>query len=247
MNRYLKLTGVLLFTVIGLMVSGCGESVTESEEVTTPTESTEEAEIRFIHSAASTDEIDIYYLDLNNDIFEGIISNAEYGKQYGYYSFNSGTRSFEVYLAGTNLTGATVTGEFEDGGKYSVIATDFDATLNPSLIVFPDTTDAPPIGSAFLRFIHASADAHDIDILGGDDTPIVESLSLYQAAAYIEIDAGTTVYRAVSSDSGIDHPRLDAITLLSGVSYTAILSGSVNGLPGPGFNLKMYPETSIEE
>lgn len=247
MNRYLKLTGVLLSSIIGLMVSGCGESLTESEEGPIPTETTEEAEVRFIHSAASTDEIDIYYLDLNSDYFEGIVANAEYGKQYGYYNFYTGTRSFEAYLTGTNLIGATITYEFENEGKYSVIATDFGATLNPSLGIFPDTTDLPPVGSAFLRFIHASADAPDIDIHGGDDTPIVESLSRYQTSVYFELDAGTYVYRAVTSDTGTDLPRLDPITLISGMSYTAILSGSVNGLPGPGFNIKTYPETSIEE
>jgi len=244
MNRMMKFANLLLFAYIGLNFSGCGESVTQIEDTVTP-ESTGTTEIRFIHSAASTDAIDFYYLDLNTNSMDGIFSYAEYGTQYGYYDFGSGAFGFEAVLSGTNLSGASIADDFEDGGKYSVVAVDFEATLNPALLVFTDTNEEPLTGNTFFRFIHASADAPDIDILGTDDIPLFEDISQYQATDYLEIGAGTYFLRGVSSGTGDHLPEIGAITLLSGVNYTAILSGTVNGLPGPGFNVKMYPEPSI--
>ena len=227
-----------------LMFFQCGESVTEYETVDEQ-ETTGTTVIRFIHSAATTGGIDIYYLDVGTDQLEGIISNAEYGKQYGYYEFDSGSLGFEAYISGTDLLAASVIDDFQDGWKYSVVATDFGATLNPTLLVVADTTGTPGTGNAFLRFLHASADAPDIDIREADGTTIFEDLSRYQPTTYIEMEADTYFFRVVSSETGDDLPEISAITLLPGVHYMAILSGTVNGLPGPGFNVKMYPETGI--
>ena len=75
------------------------------------------------------------------------------------------------------------------------------------------------------------------------DTALVTGLAQYESTDYLELDAGTYDFYALSTAGGDSLPSLETVTLLSGVNYTAIFSGSTKGLPGSVFNLKLYQET----
>lgn len=230
---------VILLIIVGLLVTNC--------ETITGTEDDELAYVRFIHMAAGTDEIDFIYKDLDDDYYYVIVYEVTYGEQYGYYYFVADSnRNFRAYLSGTNLVVASATITLEEDGKYSILATDFGTSINPSLLVISDTTITPSSGKVFLRFLHASADAPELDIIGDKGVFTVTNLSQYQNSTYTELDAGTYEYSVVSSDTGSELLHVDAMTLISGVSYIIILSGSISGLPGPEFNAKIYQETSVE-
>ncbi len=224
--------------LMALMLAGCASNSTDSDDTY--------GSARFIHSAPSTELIDFTYLVYDSDTYADIANQVPYGQQHGYFSFLTGSRIFRAYLSGTSLSAASVTVSLAEHQKYTVIACDLDAAINPSLLAFADTTGAPDSGKVFLRFVHVSADAPDLNILKADSTPLVTNLERYQASGYVELDAGTYDLTAASSGTDAQLLALDPLTLTSGLSYTVILSGSAYALPGPVLNAIIYQETGVE-
>lgn len=236
LSKALMLTPIL---GLGIMMFGCDEGVNN------PQQTYEYGSVMFIHSAASTGEIDFTYLSLDQPNYEYIYQGAVYGGQYGYYYFVRGSRTFQVYLTNTNIAVANVTILLEEDQKQTVIAVDLEATLNPELLAFEDTLAIPESGKTFLRFIHASADAPDLDIHTPEDSTLVTNLSRYQASGYLELEAKTYEFGIFLANSTEQLITLNPMTLISQNNYTVILSGSIDGLPGPAFNGKIYQETSF--
>ena len=239
MRNAISVICLVLIIAWSIVFSGCDEGITNSEPIY------EYGRVGFIHAAASTGEIDFTYLSLEQPIFEYIFQGATYGGQYGYYSFVTGPRSFQVYLTNTNISVANVTLPLAVDEKYTIIAHDLDATINPELLTFPDTLALPADGKAFLRFIHVSADAPDLDVHDANDSLLVSTLEHYQTSGYLELDAATYEFDIYFSDSLEPYTTLDPFTLISGNNYTVVLSGSVDGLPGPAFDGKLFFETGL--
>ncbi|TKJ42312.1 hypothetical protein CEE37_01130 [candidate division LCP-89 bacterium B3_LCP] len=237
--RQLFLAGSISCLIL-LCLSGCTKSVPTADTAPTPS-----GEVRFIHSAASTGALDFTYLSLDWNVYVSAVSDAVYGYQYGYYDFRADNRTFQTYLANTNIAVANVAFYLTDNFRYSVLAVDLDATINPELIALADTLALPPDGKAFLRFLHASADAPTLDILHPDSTKLVSELAQYDASPYLTLDQGTYSFSVNSSSSEEELVVLDPVTVISGNNYTGVLSGSIDGLPGPVFNIKLYQETSL--
>lgn len=224
--------------LVPLMLAGCADNSTDSDDTY--------GSARFVHSAPSTELIDFTYLVYDSDAYADIATEVPYGEQRGYFVFITGSRTFRVYLSGTSLSVASVTMPLSQSTKHTIIACDLDAAVNPSLLAFADTTGSPGSGKVFLRFVHASADAPDLNILKADSTPLVTDLGRYQASGYVELDAGTYDFTATSSGTDAELLALDPLTLTSGLSYTVILSGSAYVLPGPELNAILYQETGVE-
>jgi hypothetical protein len=226
--------------LVTLALGGCDSNTTGSDEEYVY------ASVRFVHSAPSTELIDFAYLVYDSDYYADAATEVSYGEQNGYFAFVADSRTFRAYVSGSSLSAASITISLAENGKYTIIANDLEAAINPSLLAFADTTGAPDSGKVLLRFVHVSADAPNLDILKSDSNPLVTDLSRYQASGYVEIDAGTYEFTAVSSGTDTKLLTLDPMTLTSGVNYTIILSGSAYGLPGPQLNARIYQETSVE-
>jgi hypothetical protein len=226
--------------LVALVVGGCDSKTTGSDEEYAY------ASVRFVHSAPSTEQIDFAYLVYNSEYYDNAATEASYGDQYGYFLFVAGSRSFRAYLSGTSLSVASITIPLAENGKYTIVAGDLEAAINPSLLEFADTTVTPDSGKAFLRFIHVSADAPDLDILRADSSALVVDLKQYQASPYFELDAGTYEFSAVSYVSGTELLKLPPFTLTSGISYSVILSGTAYSLPGSPLNAVIYQEMGVE-
>lgn len=202
--------------------------------------------MRFIHSSPSSGLMDFSYLAEGATYYTDIVSEASYGTQHGYFALVSGTRSFRAYLTSTSLAVANITISLTGNGKYTIIADDLDAAINPSLLAIADTTVVPDSGKAFLRFVHVSADAPDLDILKADSSSLITDLKQYEASGYVELDAGTYEFVAVSSDSGNVMLDLPPLTLTSKINYSVLFSGSAYGLPGSELNAKIYQEMGVQ-
>jgi hypothetical protein len=239
MKNGISVICLTLIIAVNTVFFGCDEGITNSE----PTN--EYGRVGFIHAAASTGEIDFKYLSLDEPVYEYIFQGATYCGQYGYYYFVTGSRSFRVYLTNTNISVASDTIVLAEDEKYTIIANDLEATINPELLAYPDTLALPATGKVFLRFIHVSADAPDLNVHDANDSLLVSILVHYQSSAYLELDAGTHEFDVYFSDSLVPYTTLDPFTLISGNNYTVVLSGSVDGLPGPAFNGELYLETGL--
>jgi hypothetical protein len=238
MKTFLRGDIAILFALCALVIGGCSRKSTNGDDTY--------GSVRFIHSAPSTDLIDFTYLLYDSDQYGDVATEVGCGEQNGYFVFLSGTRTFRVYLSGTSLSIASATTSVEENRKYTIIACDLDAAINPSLLAFADTTVAPSSGKAFLRFIHVSADAPDLDVQATGGALVVQDLGQYEASGYAQLDAGTYEFTVMSSSSQAQLLTLPLLTLTSGVSYSAILSGSIYGLPGAELNAKLYQETGVQ-
>jgi len=226
--------------LVALLIAGCDNGSTDSGEEYVY------ASVRFIHSAPNTEQIDFAYIVYDSDYYANAVEEVSYGEQNGYFGFVAGSRSFRAYLSGTSLSVANVTVTLAENGKYTIVANDLDATINPDLLAIADTTQIAPEGKSFLRFLNVSADAPDMDIKRADSSLLVTGLGRYEASGYIELDAGTYRFTAVSSGSDIQLLALDPLTFTSTVCYTVILSGTAYALPGAQLNAKIYQETGVD-
>ncbi len=238
MKTFLRADIAILFALCALVLGGCSRKSTNGDDTY--------GSVRVIHSAPSTDLVDFTYLLYDSNQFGDLATEVGYGEQRGYFAFLTGERAFRLYLSGTSLSIADVTFSVGENGKYTIIACDLDAAINPSLLAFADTTVAPGSGKAFLLFIHVSADAPDLDVQATGGALAVQDLGQYEASGYAQLDAGTYEFTVTSSGSQVQLLTLPLLTLTSGVSYSAILSGSIYGLPGAELNAKLYQETGVQ-
>ena len=169
---------VILLIIVGLLVTDC--------ETITGTEDDELAYVRFIHMAAGTDEIDFIYKDLDDDYYYVIVYEVTYGEQYGYYYFVADSnRNFRAYLSGTNLVVASATITLEEDGKYSILATDFGTTINPSLLVISDTT----LSTLELSNLPLNGVGTHTKVISDDSARLVifSALSAFSISSYAEL------------------------------------------------------------
>lgn len=230
---------VVLTMIMVLVFWGCSKKKSTNSD-------TLYASVRFIHSSPSSELIDFSYLGEGADYYTDIVTEASYGTQHGYFGLVAGTRSFRAYLTGTSLSIASATASLKENGKYTIIADDLDAAINPSLLAIADTTVVPDSGKAFIRFIHVSADAPALDIIKADSSLLITDLKRYEASGYLKMDAGTYEFVAVTSGSDNAILTLPPFTLTSGINYSVIFSGSAHGLPGAELNAKIYPEMGVQ-
>jgi hypothetical protein len=199
--------------------------------------------MRFIHSAGSNNGIDFAIQRVGATNFELAQSEASYGNQYGYFNLATGTRLFRIYDNGTGISFGSVTVNIDQGSKYTLIATDLDNAVDTALISLSDTTAAPPQGTAFVRFVHASPDAGTLNVVSVDSSVFISNFSRRQTTAYLAIDAGTYPLRISSSNGQLLFNY--SLTVFSGGAYCVVISGSRTGLFPTMLNARNYPETGF--
>lgn len=203
-------------------------------------------QIRFIHSASSTGEIDIAYKDLDGTGFYSYVSAVGYGTQYGYSDFRTGEREFRIYIPNTNIFISDCIFNLEEDQKYSLIAYDYEAALDTNILVLNDTLANVDQGYVLLRLIHLGADLPAITITDRDSSKIIADLDHLKHSRYLSLPARTYNFDLKLKSSGEIVKALSPITLQSSQTYTAIISGSSDQLTPIELNMKLYIDTSIQ-
>ena len=232
-----------VLALILLYLFGCTSSVNDTTAPTTQT--TESARVRFIHSASSTSELDFAYRDLSDNNYYILQDNTVYGHQYGYYDLITGTRQIRVYFSDSQIAVTAGTITLEKDKKYSLVAYDFEATINPELMALNDTTAIPDSGYAYVRFIHLATDVDQIRIgETGNDSPVT-ILDKHEDSKYFTRTAQTYHFQAAVPGSAEILLENIPVTFLSRQVYTIIFSGSLTGITSVNFNALIYRETGI--
>jgi len=245
MKAGLRVTGLTILIFLTGLFTSCTDPVDYDDTTTNGTEpSNTYGRIRFIHSASSTSEIDLAYRDLGDNNFYPYQYNAVYGRQYGYSTFISGEREFRIYIPNTNFFISDCIFEVEENKSYTLIAHDYEAALDTSIMVVQDSLIDAGKGFAQLRIIHLSSDLPAITINETDSSGTIVELDHLEYSNYLNLPAKT--YRFVVRSSGELIKALEPFTLQSGQIYTGILSGSVADLTARELNMIVYTDASIK-
>jgi hypothetical protein len=239
-NHVIFFTSIMFF----ILISGCSDPV-EYTDNTTEEDPNTYGQIRFIHSASSTSNIDVAYRDLVDKSFYTYTYDAVYGNQYGYSTFISGKREFRIYIPNTNTFIADCKFDLEEDQIYSLIAFDYEAALDTNIMVIRDTVTDVQNGFALLRMIHLCSDIDAVFIGEKDSTETLAELDHLERSAYMNLPARTYRFNVRSKASGEVLQNLEPVTLQSGLIYTGILSGSVSDLTPIELNMIFYIDTSI--
>ncbi len=240
----------VLFTVLfllGLLMvfTGCDSEISSSDTTNT-TSSDSVAYVRFIHAASSTGDLDIAYESISDEeTYYDLVTGVEYNSWTGYWPFYSGERTFLVYHSGTSVYGVEDFLNLAGDQVYSLVMVDFNATLAPTFLALRDTLFIADKGEAIIRFIHASSDAPAINIANATGQ-YVSNLEPFSASSYLLVNAGT--YALSVSDATTDTVVLNMrnVTLLSGVNYTIVISGSLDGMTPVEINAVIFQDISID-
>jgi len=235
----------ILVVSISVILQSCSEPVEYVEDDTSQTSYTT-GSIRFIHSATTMEYLVLDYRDLDTDSYEPFLNSAQYRSQYGYYSFRTGLREFAAFEPNTSFLIAWTSFELEEDKKYSMIAYDYAATLNPGFIVLEDTLASADSAFSFIRFIHLASDLDTIIIKEADISDNLVELNRKEYSNYINLPAQTYRFDVkLKSTNEILLANIYA-TFLSGVTYTALVSGSVNGMTPGDLNINILRDASIK-
>ncbi|WP_269531343.1 DUF4397 domain-containing protein [Chitinimonas sp. BJYL2] len=175
--------------------------------------------VRAVHASPNAPSVDIL---VNNAV---ALSNVPFPVASAYLDPLAGTYNFKVNAAGTSTTVINADVPLEAGKKYSVVAANFLANIEP--LVFDDTTAKPAAGKAKLRIAHLSPDAPNVDILA-NDAALVSNVPFKAKTDYLEVAAAT--YAIKVNVAGTSTTALSAnLTLESGKIYSVYAVGSLAG------------------
>jgi hypothetical protein len=234
----------LTIIITMLLLMGCDPVVTDENNPENPP-TPGSARIRFIHCASSTSELDLAYRDLSDSKLYLLQEKTSYGIQYGYYDLYSGEREMRLYQSYSDIAVAAVIATLEDDKKYTVIAYDYQATINPDLMVLPDTLTTPEAGMSYVRFIHTGTDLSSIRIAEQDSSTNLISLDHLAHSKYLNLQARTYKFTVQSTQTQTTVLAMEPITLLSEQCYSIIFSGSVSDLTPIDLNAQVFRETSL--
>ena len=198
--------------------------VTVSTTQSNAAEKNNEANVRVIHASPDAPSVDIY-VD-GKAAFKG----ASYKDVTDYAPLSPGEKKVQVFASSANGEGQPVIEQkltVEAGKNYSIVA--LGKLENLSLLVLEDQKGSGD--KANLRAVHASPDAPPVDIAVKDGDVLLKNLAFTQASDYKTVSPGS--YNLEVRPTGSDQAVLDLpnLPIESGVNYTAIAIGFVEGEP----------------
>jgi hypothetical protein len=214
------LGAVSLLAVFALTTTGCGSSSTQ---------------MRFVHAGDNAGNVD-FLIDSKT-----VSTNIPYANSTGYNKTSSGSRTIEVRPTGSSsdIVNTDVT---LAGGSFSTgVLLNTNNNSQPTLSVYTDDHSAPPSGQAALRFIHAAANAQNVDIYiispGQGITglsPTISNIAFNSSAGPQNLSAGS--YEVVFTVAGtqqiiIDTGSTQPITLTAGQVKTFIAIDNLGNAP----------------
>lgn len=233
-----------IITGIVFLFFGCDSEIADSATITEEEETY--SILKIVHASSSTGLVDI---DCNtygsDDSYYLLVEDAAYQNSYGPGEFYSGDRTFRVTRDGTTIVATEQTINLAEDLNYTILLVDYNATLSPTFLIVEDTLDLPPDESSFLRFIHASTDAPLMNIEANNGQKI-EDLDLYGTSHYLRMDEGTYAFTITDVASGGILLTTQYMTLLGGVNYTIVLSGSIDNMTDVELNAFIIQDTSIQ-
>jgi hypothetical protein len=189
-----------------------------------PAGAAEMSYVRVVHASPDAPNVDVW-ADGNK-----VLTDVAFGKYSDYLALPAGAHNFKVVATGTTSPAVIdVTPTLEAGKRYTVIAANKLASIQPLLLV--DDLATPAAGKFHLRVVHASPDAPAVDVAVAGGPVLVSNLAFPNNTEFAPIDAGTYTVEVRPAGTTNAVLTLSNLTLDAGKLYTVIATGLVGGSP----------------
>jgi hypothetical protein len=183
------------------------------------------ARVRVVHASPDAPAVDVWVNDsiiaFSNAPFKGITKYAE---------LDAGTYNVKVVPTGaTEPVVIEANLALEADTDYTVVAVGKLADIEP--IVLVDDNTLPAAGMAHVRFVHASPDAPNVDIVVKDGPELFINVPFKQAFPYVPVAAGTYDLEVRIHDTGDVVLEVPGLALADQTVYTVFAMGLAGGEP----------------
>lgn len=215
-----RLIAFALLSALTFILMGCNH-----DDDDTPT-----AQVRVVHASPDAPNVDV----LVNDTIE--LADVPYKGVGSYLTVNAeNDPNFKINAAGTSTTVIDATPDLQEGSKYTLLAVNEVANIEPLLLT--DDTSAPAAGFLKVRVLHASPTAPIVDVYvsaPGDDinsiSPTLTGVDFKDFSDYLEIPEGDYQIRVTGTGSKTPVYDSGTVPLGSGVTYTIAAVSTTTGL-----------------
>jgi len=151
--------------------------------------------IRVMHDSPDAPNVDVF-VD-GAPVFE----NVAYSTTTNYQALASGQHRVQIAPAGKSVDDSVIdiNVDLTHGKPYTVLALGKLTNIKAQLL--PDTSKAPPAGTARVRIIHAATDIGTVDIYPSGSTIPVLTDQYFGSADYVNIPAGDYSFDATPAGS----------------------------------------------
>lgn len=213
MSRFNKLLAVLSAT---LFLWGCGGSSNNDQH---------KPQLRAVHLSPDAPAVDV------NVSGDTVLEDVLYRQSSGFLSLDEGSTLIKVLAANTTTAVIDATLDLQEDSKYTVIAVNNLADIEP--LVITDDIDRPASGFAAIRVVHGapSAPAVDVYVSAPDDdlstlAPTLEDVPFKGVSDELEVPGGDYRVRVTAANDSTVLYDSGLIGLSAGVEYVAIAAES---------------------
>lgn len=217
MSRYTKI--LLALTLIPALAA-CSDDSAPTTPIT-PEPETGTALLRVIHASYDAPAVDIW--------IDGAraIEKLSYGASSGYKQVPAGERSVAVSASGSSDPILSPRLTLARDKIYTAVAVGAAASIDALVL-----DDARPSGSqmAYVRFLHAAADAPAVDIKAGsaDASALFGDVSFKESTAYAGVPAGAYDLFVTPAGSNTAVVAFEPVTLKAGQYLTVVAKGTLD-------------------
>lgn len=232
MNKF----GLGSMIVVGsIALTGCGGDSDGGSSSDRSAEVEASASLRALHLSADAPAVDIAVND------QVVLEDVSYRQASGFLSVDPAAVDLSVLVADTSTSVIDATLNLAENTKYTVIAVNEVASIEPLVI---SDSDTPEDGFAEIRVVHGAPSAPAVDVyVSAPDaafaglSPTLEDVPFKAVSDELEVPAGDYRVRVtLADDDGVIFDS-GTLALADGVEYIAIASEVSEGLSPIGLTV----------
>jgi len=181
-----------------------------------------QADVRVVHASPDAPPVDVY---VNETPGAGspAIEDLAFTQATPYIPLPTDNYTFNVTAANMTDTVLSASSPIDGNTDYSIVASDFLASIGASIYVDDNTID---LNNARVRFIHQSPDAPAVDIFANNSIELFDAVSFTESGGYQSVAPGDYLVDVrLDSDGTTVLDDLD-LTFEAGNVYTVFAMGS---------------------
>lgn len=214
--------------LLGITTFGMVSCSSDDDPVVQP-----DSQVKVIHAVPAAGSVDFYLNGTKQNS-----SAVSYGEQTGYIATANGDKTAEFKTSLDNNTILSAPVSF-DGGNYTLFATGQSSNNTLTTLLVEDNLQTPGTGKVRVRFVHVSPDAPTVNLIANDST-WATSRTYKSATDFIEVNAGSYIFKLNRTDNGTTAYTSESISLTSGKNYTLVARGLAGNAVVTPLTLQAY-------